>query len=123
MNVSQELATYDLMKDEVYMSEQMRAYFKHILERWKKNIQEGNSREPDPVDAGAREGDWETIAVLLEHRETILREIEESLSRLQKGTYGYSEESGQPIGRERLKAWPIARVTALEQQQREKLTA
>jgi DnaK suppressor protein len=81
---------------------------------------EASPREMDPSDEASetREQD-EALAISL-HDERLLAEVEAALGRIEAGTYGKSELSGEPIGYARLSAVPWARLTAAEQEQRDR---
>ena len=68
----------------------------------------------------ARTNEQETLLELAEAERGLLTLIERALRKVEDGTYGVSEESGEPIGVERLRAVPWARFTALEQEQLER---
>lgn len=128
--LSQELGD-DLCEHDDYMSDKMLFHFTLILETWKRKlsaqthqhlklIQQETSREADSVDVGLLEKNWETTFALLANHKILMQEIDAALIRLERGEYGYCEETGNPIGLKRLKAWPIARYTVHAQETKDK---
>lgn len=97
-------------------------YFKSKLISWKKNLleekknqmrllQEGMGLEADEYDRASIELEYHYEFSKLEREEKLLREIERALERIEKGTYGYCQETDEMIPFERLNAWPIARFS------------
>jgi DnaK suppressor protein len=84
-------------------------------------IREPGERESEPMDEAEIAKEQHEAVGLREHDRVLLREIEHALARIADGTYGLSEESGEPIGFERLQAIPWARRTAAEQEALERL--
>ena len=75
---------------------------------------------PDPMDAATRaEQEAEHLGLASQER-ALLREIDRALAKFEAGTYGVSELSGRPIPIERLRALPWARLTADEEERRER---
>jgi DnaK suppressor protein len=74
---------------------------------------------PDPADQAAVEIDHTVELSLHERQRHLLRDIEEALRRLDEGTYGYCEETGEPIGLQRLEARPTATLSLEAQELRE----
>jgi RNA polymerase-binding transcription factor DksA len=72
------------------------------------------------ADQGTDNFDREFAASLLNSEHDVLYEIEEALRRIEQGTYGVCEQSGQPIERERLRALPFARYCVSVQQDMER---
>lgn len=68
----------------------------------------------------ARTNQQETFLGLAEAERVLLQMIDRALRKIEDGTYGVSEESGEPIAYERLRAVPWARFTAPEQEQLER---
>jgi DnaK suppressor protein len=75
---------------------------------------------PDPMDAATRAEEEAERLGLAEKERALLNEIDRALAKIQQGTYGVSELSGRPIPIERLQAVPWARLTADEEEQRER---
>src|SRR5262245_26624443 len=72
---------------------------------------EPRGEQPDPMDAATDATDDEERGLLSEHDRALLREVDDALARLEAGTYGLSEMSGEPIGFARLRAVPWTRLT------------
>ena len=80
------------------------------------HILEASADIMDTASDATTEADASSVA---SNDRLLLREIEAALARMRDGTYGVSEESGEPIPFERLRAIPWARRTAMEQESRE----
>jgi DnaK suppressor protein len=85
------------------------------------HVDELSSADQHPGDVGTELFEHEKNAALLESVEAELRDIEDAFERLEKGTYGKSVLSGEPIPDERLEAVPWARYTVDEQAKAESL--
>ena len=70
----------------------------------------------EPEEAAARDATRSTMINLAEAERRLLAQIERALEKLDRGTYGVSEESGEPIGIERLRAIPWARLSTPDQE-------
>jgi len=121
---------YDLLKDPQYMSPDMVLYFKNQLTNLCQSLLEKEKaislslthepyREPDPVDEGVNEELHFSDFAFQEHEDHLRREIELALQRIKEGKYGYCEETGEPIGVQRLMLVPYTRYCAKIQEQRE----
>jgi DnaK suppressor protein len=120
--------TYQPSDDEPFMSSQQIEYFRRRLLTWREQLlQESNETithlqeepqiEADLVDCAANETD-RTIELRARDRERkLISKIEEALRKIEDGSYGYCDETGEPIGVKRLEARPIATLT-LEAQER-----
>lgn len=75
--------------------------------------------EADPVDEASERTSEADAAAVARADTRVLREIDAALERMAAGTYGTSEETGAPIGYERLRALPWARRSAREEEERE----
>jgi len=111
-----------------YMSPQQLNYFRVLLLEWKKSIltaaegtlqllQDGPIREPDLNDRASSETDWGIELRTRDRQRKLIAKINAALMRIEEGTYGYCEETGEPIGLKRLDARPIATLS-LEAQER-----
>lgn len=90
-------------KHEPYMCEMHRMYFRHRLIAFREELV-GFGGDPN-------------LTAMTERQQRILSEVDDAITRLDRGTYGYCEDTGQPIGVERLDARPFARL-CLEAQMR-----
>lgn len=114
--------------DEPFMSSQQIEYFRQRLLSWRdqllqdssetiSNLKEEPQAESDLIDSAANETD-RTIELRARDRERkLINKIEEALRRIEEGSYGYCDETGEPIGVKRLEARPIATLS-LEAQER-----
>jgi DnaK suppressor protein len=125
-------ANYDPLKDPIYMSADMVAFFKQKLtKRLEDLIQEEKLLKLNRVDFPSREAEYvETGQIEELRREEILsfqnednlkQEVEDALYRIDMATYGYCEETGDPIGVKRLLALPMARYTTEVQRRKDGL--
>jgi DnaK suppressor protein len=76
--------------------------------------------EPDPVDAASAQSLLEDSTGISAHAEATLREVRRALDKIDAGSYGVSELSGEPIGYSRLRSVPWARLTVEEESERER---
>lgn len=110
---------YTAKKGEKYMNPNQVAHFRAILDAWKRELMEEVDRTvhhmqdeatnfPDPNDRATQESDF-TLELRTRDRERkLIRKIDEALSRLDSGDYGYCEQCGIEIGIKRLEARPTA---------------
>jgi DnaK suppressor protein len=124
--------TYQPSESEKYMSAKQLEYFKQKLLKWREelltesqetinNLKEENWREPDLSDRASLETE---AGVELRTRNRYLKligKIDSALKRIEDGTYGYCEETGDPIGIKRLEARPIATMTIEAQERHERM--
>jgi DnaK suppressor protein len=114
--------------DEPFMNERQREYFRRKLEDWKHeilqgsketilNLQQGTAQHADLADRASSETDRSLELRTRDRQRKLIAKIDAALKRLEEGTYGYCEETGEPIGLERLDARPIATLS-LEAQER-----
>ena len=114
--------------DEPFMNDRQREYFRRKLAGWKEDILR-ESREtlaalqaecenhPDLADRASSETDRAVELRSRDRQRKLIAKIDAALSRLDDGSYGYCEETGEPIGLRRLEARPIATLS-LEAQER-----
>lgn len=122
---------YKPTEKEEYMNKQQLEYFRNKLTAWREeliaesqetinNLKEENWREPDLSDRASLETE---AGVELRTRNRYLKligKIDAALRRIEDGTFGYCEETGDPIGIKRLEARPIATMTIEAQERHEK---
>ena len=117
-------------EDEPFMNERQRGYFRKKLLAWKNdilrearetldNMQSDSSNHPDLADRASSETDRAIELRARDRQRKLINKIDLALQRLDEGTYGYCEETGEPIGVMRLKARPIATLTIDAQERRE----
>ncbi|HLM39798.1 MAG TPA: RNA polymerase-binding protein DksA [Microvirga sp.] len=119
---------YRPTEDEPFMNERQREYFRRKLIRWKSdilreaqetlaNLQSENENHPDLADRASSETDRAIELRARDRQRKLIAKIDAALSRIDDGSYGYCEETGDPISLKRLEARPIATLS-LEAQER-----
>ena len=123
--------TYKPTQKEKFMNAKMKEYFRQKLENWKNellressqtlnNLQTENEAKPDLTDRASEEID-RTFELRTRDRERkLINKIDAALRRIEDGTYGYCEETGEPIGLKRLEARPVATLSLEAQEMHEK---
>ena len=117
------------MSSEDYMNERQLAYFREMLLTMKQQLLENadvtsehlreNDIVPDPADRATIEEEH-TLELRTRDRERkLMRKIDESIARISDGSYGWCEETGEPIGLQRLLARPTATLSVEAQARRE----
>ena len=125
-------ADYKPSADEEYMNEKQLEYFRQKLEAWKKSLvnqsedtledlRQGGLNQPDDIDRAALETDKSLDLRTKDRARKLIGKINEALERIADGTYGYCEETGDPIGLERLEARPIATLSIDAQERHERM--
>ena len=123
---------YRPSEDEPYMCPQHLEFFRQKLLQWRRQLmqesqgtlermREEKTREADMVDQGLLEAD---LAFNLKSRErcrNLLVKVDSALVRIEEGTYGYCEETGEEIGLRRLVASPLATLSIEAQERLERL--
>lgn len=118
-------------EDEPYMCPRHLAYFRRQLLQWRdalleeseqtiRNLQEEQWREPDPNDRASRESDASLELRTRDRYRKLLGKIDAALRRIDDGSYGYCDETGEPIGLRRLEARPIATLCIEAQERHER---
>lgn len=122
---------YKPSADEEYMSAKQLAYFRAKLLKWRddlmaeaqatlNNLRDESYREVgDEADRASRESDHSLELRTRDRYRKLVRKIEQALERIDDGSYGYCEDTGEPIGLPRLEARPIATLTVDAQERRE----
>ena len=117
---------------EKYMCEKHKKYFKKRLMEWKNEIVEINSKSlylnnadheissPDVLDQAASQTEKTVEMRSLNRQIKLLSKIEKAIQKINDNTYGYCEETSEPIGLKRLIARPIATLTIEAQEKHEK---
>lgn len=114
--------------DEEFMNERQLAYFRRLLEVWKADILSGAKQTinnlqgesgslPDLVDRASAESDKALELRTRDRQRKLISKIDAALRRIDDGSYGYCEATGEPIGLRRLEARPTATLS-LEAQER-----
>jgi DnaK suppressor protein len=118
------------MSDDDYMNDKQLAAFRHRLVQLKNDIlaNAGETTEhlredtvvvPDPADRATIEEEHALELRTRDRERKLLKKIEQSISRIDAGDYGYCDETGEPIGVGRLLARPTATLSLEAQQRRE----
>ncbi len=116
---------------EPFMNERQRDYFRTRLLTWREDIlkeaketllhlQEENQNHPDLADRASSETDRAIELRARDRQRKLIAKIDEALARIDDGTYGYCEETGEPISLRRLEARPIATLSVEAQERHEK---
>ena len=122
---------YRERKGEMYMGRDQLDHFRGILSNWKRDLMEEVDRTmshmkdeaanpPDPNDRATLESEFALELRTRDRERKLIRKIEEALSRIEDGTYGYCNETGEPIGVKRLEARPVATLCLEAQERRER---
>lgn len=123
---------YRPSEDETFMNEKMREYFRQKLLRWKEdllressetleNLQDGGISEPDVADRASMETDRSLELRTRDRERKLISKIDAALERIENGSYGYCEETDEPISLGRLEARPIATLSLEAQERHERL--
>ena len=119
---------YSPSNDEEFMNPLQQEYFRQRLLRWRgellressdtlESMQEENLAQPDLTDRASMETDRSIELRTRDRERKLIAKIDEALQRILDGSYGYCEETGEPISLRRLEARPIATLS-LEAQER-----
>ena len=123
---------YDPKVTEKYMCEKHKTYFKKKLTEWKTEIiktnnealyngsLDDNSISADIVDQASSYTDKTVEMKAINRQIKLISKIEQALTRIKDGTYGFCAETGEPIGIKRLIARPIAELCISAQEKHEK---
>ncbi|MEH6725433.1 MAG: RNA polymerase-binding protein DksA [Hyphomicrobiales bacterium] len=122
---------YRPSEDEPFMNERQKAYFRRKLNDWKEDIlreskltldtlQQENSNHPDLADRASSETDRAVELRARDRQRKLISKIDSALSRIEDGSYGFCEETGEPISLQRLSARPIATMSVEAQERHER---
>ncbi|MBP1850999.1 RNA polymerase-binding protein DksA [Rhizobium halophytocola] len=125
------LEEYVLSEDEEFMSVNQRAYFRAKLIAWRNDILREaretlehlaaeSANHPDLADRASSETDRAIELRARDRQRKLISKIDAALQRIEDGTYGYCEETGEPIGLKRLDARPIATLSIEAQERHER---
>ncbi len=114
------------------MNPVMKEYFREKLLRWRADLllessetlahlQEGGLAEPDIADRASRETDRSLELRTRDRERKLIAKIDEALQRIDDDSYGYCEETGEPISVRRLEARPTATLSLEAQERHERL--
>jgi len=133
MSLSSLPPDYRPSDDEPFMNPVMLEYFRMRLLRWQSELlQESNEtlaslqvdggmQEPDLADRASAETDRALELRTRDRERKLLSKISAALMRIEDGSYGYCEETGDPIGVKRLEARPIATLSLEAQERHERI--
>ena len=119
---------YTPSEDEEFMNPMQMEYFRQMLLNWRSeliqeagetlnNLNSGNLQQPDMADRASLETDHQLELRTRDRERKLIIKIDEALSRIENGTYGFCQDTDEPIGLKRLMARPIA-LLSLEAQER-----
>ncbi|MBI5164181.1 MAG: RNA polymerase-binding protein DksA [Magnetospirillum sp.] len=123
---------YRPSEDEAFMNDTMREYFRQRLLAWRlellresdetlAHLQEGGLQEPDIADRASAETDRALELRTRDRERKLIAKIDAALQRIEDGSYGLCEETGEPIAIRRLEARPIATLSIEAQERHERL--
>src|SRR3954452_24079083 len=129
--VLEKLKNYRPSEKEPFMNDRQRDYFRAKLLAWKDEIlresrvtlqtlQEENVNHPDLADRASSETDRAIELRARDRQRKLISKIDAALQRIEDNTYGYCEETGEPISLKRLEARPIATLSVEAQERHEK---
>ncbi len=122
---------YRPSEDEPFMNERHRAYFRQKLVNWRDEIirqtketlvglHEDSTQHADLADRATSETDRAQELRARDRQRKLLQKIDAAIARIEDGTYGYCEDTGEPIGLKRLDARPIATLSVEAQERHER---
>jgi len=123
---------YRPSEDEEFMSPLQAEYFRQKLLRWRAellkeadgtlaSLSQGGILEPDITDRASVETDRALELRTRDRARKLISKIDQALGRIEGGTYGFCEETGEPIGIRRLQARPIATLSIEAQERHERM--
>ncbi|MCK1321796.1 RNA polymerase-binding protein DksA [Bradyrhizobium sp. 183] len=127
----EKLKNYRPTEKEPFMNERQKEYFRLKLLAWKDEIlkeskltlqalQEENVNHPDLADRASSETDRAIELRARDRQRKLIAKIDAALQRIEDNTYGYCEDTGEPISLKRLEARPIATLSVEAQERHEK---
>ena len=122
---------YKPTQKEKFMNAKMKEYFRQKLVSWKKdllkessqtlnNLQNENEAKPDITDRASEEIDRSFELRTRDRERKLINKIDAALQRIQDGSYGYCDATGDPISIKRLEARPVATLSLEAQEMHEK---
>lgn len=121
---------YKARRSERYMNVAQLGHFRNILSAWRQALMEEVDRTvhhmkdeaanfPDPNDRATQESEFGLELRTRDRERKLIRKISQALTRIEEGTYGYCDETGDEIGLKRLEARPVATLCLDAQERRE----
>jgi DnaK suppressor protein len=131
MRAAEKEKSYRPTDKEPFMSDRQREYFRNKLLAWREDIlkeaketlqhlQDENQNHPDLADRASSETDRAIELRARDRQRKLIAKIDAALQRIEDGTYGYCEETGEPIALKRLEARPIATLSIEAQERHER---
>ena len=122
---------YCQSEDEAFMNSNQQEYFRQKLLNWKnsilresketiQNLQEDTVNHPDLADRASSESERSLELRTRDRQRKLIAKLDQAMARIDEGTYGYCEETGEPISVRRLDARPIATLSVEAQERHEK---
>lgn len=122
---------YRPTEKEPFMNDRQRDYFRQRLMTWREDIlkeaketlqhlQDENQNHPDLADRASSETDRAIELRARDRQRKLINKIDAALNRIEDGTYGFCEETGEPIALKRLEARPIATLSVEAQERHER---
>ncbi|OYW51537.1 MAG: RNA polymerase-binding protein DksA [Rhizobiales bacterium 17-65-6] len=122
---------YRPREDEPFMNDRQREYFRQKLLNWKDDIlkearetlqhlQDENQNHPDLADRASSETDRSIELRARDRQRKLIAKIDAALQRIEDGSYGFCEDTGEPISLKRLEARPIATLSIEAQERHER---
>ena len=122
---------YKPTQKEKFMNAKMKEYFRQKLVSWKKdllkessqtlnNLQNENEAKPDLTDRASEEIDRSFELRTRDRERKLINKIDAALQRIEDGSYGYCDETGDQISIKRLEARPVATLSLEAQEMHEK---
>ena len=123
---------YKPSEDEEFMNAQQLEFFRQMLLNWRaelvyeagetlSNLTEGNLQQPDMADRASLETDHQIELRTRDRERKLISKIDSALNRIEDGSYGYCQETDEPISLKRLMARPIADLSLEAQERHERL--
>ncbi|HZT19002.1 MAG TPA: RNA polymerase-binding protein DksA [Dongiaceae bacterium] len=123
---------YRPSEKEAFMNPMQLEYFRQKLLRWRaellqessetlQHLQQESLSEPDLADRASLETDRALELRTRDRERKLISKIDEALKRIEDGTYGYCEETAEPISLRRLEARPIATLSIEAQERHERM--
>jgi len=125
-------ASYIPTDGESFMNAKQREYFRLKLLKWRvelleesnetlRNLQSESLAEPDMADRATLEADRALELRTRDRQRKLVNKIDAAMRRIEEGTYGYCEETNEPISLRRLEARPIATLSVEAQERHERM--
>ena len=123
---------YKPSEDEEFMNAQQLEFFRQMLLNWRaeliyeagetlSNLNEGNLQQPDMADRASLETDHQIELRTRDRERKLISKIDAALNRIEDGSYGYCQETDEPISLKSLMARPIAELSLEAQERHERL--